>query len=179
MYCIRNCGIIVRIHYLELSNSSSHFQIGFIIIFLSGPIILHSPMLGYILPLIYIPSLLPVIQWFPVILGALQENIYFTVIKAMHFLVLVSAYLPCILLPGSSKSIFSSFLGSSTINPPWSRSVTVPVPQCPFGILPLMSAYLRVWSFVWMASRLMPGLVGGVFGSTKLLRMPSISSLRP
>ncbi len=41
---------------------------------------------------------------------------------------LMSAYLPCILSPDSSKSIFSFSLRSSTTNPPRSQIVTVPAP---------------------------------------------------
>ena len=91
---------------------------------------------------------------------------------------LMSAYLPCILLPDSSNSIFSFSLKSSTTSPPRSQIVTVPAPYCPFGISPSKSAYSREWSSVRIASRFMPDSVGGVFGMAKLLRTPSISSLR-
>ena len=79
----------------------------------------------------------------------------------------MSAYLPCILSPDSSNSIFSFSLRSSTTSPPLSHIAAVPAPYCPYGITPSKSAYSSVWSSVWIASHLMRGSVGGVFGSGK------------
>jgi len=63
------------------------------------------------------------------------------------------AYLPCVLLPDSSNSIFSFSLSSSTTSLPRSQGVTVPAPWYFCGISPSKSAYSSGWFSVWMASR--------------------------
>ena len=59
----------------------------------------------------------------------------------MHFLVLVSAYLPCILLSGSSKNIFSPSLRSLTTLAP------VPDRYCSCTVVPFRYLALEVCVF--------------------------------
>src|SRR3954454_4249396 len=56
--------------------------------------------------------------------------------------------------------------------------VTCPPPYSPAVISPEKDAYSRGWSSVGTASRLVPGSVGGPFGTAQLLRTPSRSSRR-